>query len=635
MHKDLLWKNPGEFELFLADIKDPKEQVDSLQKFCEYQVDSVRYTEDCYRYAMRASEILSTIDYPAGNAQNDFIISEYYWIKTDNASSRKYAEKALQAFTVLGNKDGISRCLQVKAVINIYSGHLEEAFRNIFEGLHLIGHLEDDQGVAWLYYTLAILYYETHDLELARLNYAKGLEIFTRLNTPYGCARSLSGLGSVFIAMKNYTVAEEHLEKAIALFRELEHEVGLARVLNDMGLLHSELNDLSGAEEYLGESLKLREDVGHIQGLITTSLELGKVMLRKGDFAGSRRHLEKALEMAQKTSSGVKEMNIQRELYRLFKSMSEPGRALSHLEAYLVLQEKITGDRTAQEVKKLETRLATEKAEKEAEIERLRNVELRSAHDAIAAKNKEILDSIVYARRIQLATLPPEKMFTNCLDDFFLLYKPKDIVAGDFYWLEEAGGRIFIAAADCTGHGVPGAMVSVMCSHALTKAVKEMEIYNPAEILDKTVEVLQERFAKSEEEVKDGMDISLCSIDLKGMEVQFAGAYNPIYVVRKGEISEYRADKQPVGRYDHLRPFTNNRIAMKKGDCVYLLTDGYADQFGGPAGKKFKYGVLKSKLSELSHLPMPEQRNELNRIFEEWKGGHEQVDDVCLIGFRI
>lgn len=255
--------------------------------------------------------------------------------------------------------------------------------------------------------------------------------------------------------------------------------------------------------------------------------------------------------------------------------------------------------------------------------------------EVVDEKNKEITDSIQYAKRIQCAILPAPKLVRQYLEDSFILYKPKDIVAGDFYWIEIVEDKVFFTSADCTGHGVPGAMVSVMCSNALSKAVKELGIHQPAKILDKTVEILEERFAKSEEEVKDGMDLALCCLNLKTKKLDYAGANNPLYCITRGELKEIKPDKQPIGRYDDRQPYNNHTLDIKTGDCYYIFTDGFADQFGGPKGKKFKYKPFKQLLLDNHDKPMDEQKQLLDKAIEDWRGQLEQVDDICIIGLRI
>ena len=253
----------------------------------------------------------------------------------------------------------------------------------------------------------------------------------------------------------------------------------------------------------------------------------------------------------------------------------------------------------------------------------------------VEEKNEEILDSINYAKRIQLAILPPDKIFKKYLPNSFILYKPKDVVAGDFYWMEHVGDQVIFAAADCTGHGVPGAMVSVVCHNALNRSVREFSLTDPAKILDKTRELVIETFEKSEQEVKDGMDIALCTFNQKTNELLFAGANNPLYLIRDGEVQEFKGDKQPIGVYSDPYPFKTNHIQLQKGDQYYIFTDGFADQFGGEKGKKFKPKNFRDHLVRYQNEKTEKVKILLDTTFERWKGDLEQVDDVCVIGVRI
>lgn len=261
------------------------------------------------------------------------------------------------------------------------------------------------------------------------------------------------------------------------------------------------------------------------------------------------------------------------------------------------------------------------------------NLKLQVKNEQIEIQHKEIIDSITYAKRIQLALLPPDQTIKKHLKDSFILYKPKDIVAGDFYWLEAKDDLVLFAAADCTGHGVPGAMVSVVCNNALNRSVREYNILDPGKILDKSRDIVIEEFEKSKEEVKDGMDISLCTINNK--KLKFAGANNPLWIVRDGELIQIKGNKQPVGKYESPQDFTTHEFDLKSQDTIYLFSDGYADQFGGQKGKKFKARALRELLLKIHRNPMNEQKEILDSALEEWKGDLEQIDDICIMGVRV
>jgi len=262
--------------------------------------------------------------------------------------------------------------------------------------------------------------------------------------------------------------------------------------------------------------------------------------------------------------------------------------------------------------------------------------ERKIAEDIIKEKNKDITDSIKYAKRIQEAILPPDKLVQQYLPESFILYKPKDIVSGDFYWIEKAGDKILFAAVDCTGHGVPGAFVSIVGHNGLSRAINEFKITQPSLILDKLNEIVGETFRQEDnKEVKDGMDIALCSIDFKNQTLEYAGAMNSLYIISNNELKEINADKQPIGAFDNRKNFTNHSIKLKSGDHIYIFSDGYSDQFGGPKGKKFLYKRFQELLLSIHAKPMKEQKEILDKTIMDWKGNYEQLDDILVIGVKI
>lgn len=267
-----------------------------------------------------------------------------------------------------------------------------------------------------------------------------------------------------------------------------------------------------------------------------------------------------------------------------------------------------------------------------------KNNEILVQNDVIASKNEEIMDSINYAQRIQYAILPSQKIIKKSLPNSFVLFEPKDVVAGDFYWLEKTGDYILFAAADCTGHGVPGAMVSVMCHNALNRSIKEHGLIKANDILDKTRELVIKEFSQSESIMSDGMDVSLCILDTKLNKLHWAGANNPLWIIRAKNtdiIEEIKPDKQPIGNYLEMKPFTGHEVQLEKGDLIYVFSDGYKDQFGGPKGKKLKIATMRKLLLQHHSLELEQQKEKLVDFFNDWMGDLEQVDDVCVIGVRL
>lgn len=287
-----------------------------------------------------------------------------------------------------------------------------------------------------------------------------------------------------------------------------------------------------------------------------------------------------------------------------------------------------------------------------AELEHI--VEERTA--ALKHKEQEVTDSIRYALRIQLSIIPTASQVKSLLPKSMVLYKPKDIVSGDFYWIGEVDGKVLFAAVDCTGHGVPGAMMSVIGLQSLNQATQNKKLSVPADILQHLDEDVNNTLRQSYDPnaVKDGMDLALCSIDYKTLILEYAGVFNSLWILRKGiaadhtlknskeafygsDLFEIKADKSYIGNNKDgvADTFTNHRVQLQKDDCIYIFTDGYADQFGGPNGKKFKYNKFKDLLVANAHLNMDDQYNVINKAFMDWKGNMEQVDDVLVMGVKI
>jgi serine phosphatase RsbU (regulator of sigma subunit) len=284
-------------------------------------------------------------------------------------------------------------------------------------------------------------------------------------------------------------------------------------------------------------------------------------------------------------------------------------------------------------VKIRERNLIQEKKILEEKVEE-RTAEVVQKSLEIEEKNRDITASIRYAERIQRAMLPSDDTFV----DTFVLYMPKDIVSGDFYWMCDTGDKMLIAACDCTGHGVPGAFMSIIGHNSLNKVVREYGITRPSAILDQlNAEVVKALTQRNEETINDGMDLTLIAFDRHNFSLEFAGAYNPIYVVRKGEVLTYKGDRFPIGMssLQMKKNFQNQIVDIQPGDMIYMSSDGYADQFGTPESKKFKSGNVKKLLSEIWHLPLNEQREILEKAILDWKGDLPQVDDIMLIGTRM
>ncbi|MCI5054471.1 MAG: SpoIIE family protein phosphatase [Flavobacteriales bacterium] len=273
----------------------------------------------------------------------------------------------------------------------------------------------------------------------------------------------------------------------------------------------------------------------------------------------------------------------------------------------------------------------------EEQVEK-RTEELRKEKETVEKQNKNIRESISYAKRIQEAILPPKDIIKKSLEEYFLYYKPKDIVSGDFYWVHEVENKVLFAAVDCTGHGVPGAFMSIIGHNLLEKVVNESSDISPSHILDLLSREVAETLHQNDEnnDVKDGMDLAICSIDKNTLEMEYSGAYNPAYVIRNGELNELKGDKLSIGTAQlKNEKFQGHSFKLEKGDLIYLFSDGYADQKGGPKNKKFYYAPFRQLLIDIHKLPLEQQKEHLDKTISEWRGSVEQYDDMLIFGVKV
>jgi serine phosphatase RsbU (regulator of sigma subunit) len=458
--------------------------------------------------------------------------------------------------------------------------------------------------------------------------------------------------GRYFFILEEYEVAVTYYQKAEKIAKLYEKTDSEATILMLMAEAYMKLGELAKAEEIGYHSYAFSQANNLIYEKAEALDILIQIMQEKKDYLTAF-NLQKEL------------MQVENEIFNLDKLAK-----VKAVEAKLALTEK-EKEIAQKNLDIEEAKVASVKAEVKNQrlfwvlililglmifmvfiYWRTRTLNRLIQHQKITVelKNKEILDSINYAKRIQEAILPGKDIINTYLSNGFILFKPKDVVSGDFYWLEEYQNSVYLAVADCTGHGVPGALVSVICSNALSKALLEEGITDTGKLLDRTRELVIQRFEKSGEKVKDGMDISLIAINrgsntvssIKPVEdqsnsVMWSGANNPLWIIRKEgqQVEEIKPDKQPIGHYSGEHSFSTHVFQLEEGDCIYLFSDGYQDQFGGEKGKKFKPAQLKELFLSLRNTPMEKQKEIIDKVFEEWRGDLEQLDDVCIIGLRI
>jgi serine phosphatase RsbU (regulator of sigma subunit) len=535
-----------------------------------------------------------------------------------------------------------------------------------------------DKSVGQCINNIGVIYYEMGNNEKALEYYQKSLALAEKDRNDYGLIFALGNLSNVYRNLNKFEQGLECGKRSLSISLKVNDPVGIGNAYESIGTIYQDMGQADTAMVYHKKALDIRRPMGDDKGIIEALMNIALIDFKKDNFAKATPEYEEVLKMARQSGFVAEMREAGNYLYQIYKKQGKMTQALEMHELYITMRDSLKNEESQREVMRQEMEYSYEKQkaldEKEHEkelavaaeqekkqriitasigiglllvllfaafvVNRLRLTRkqkqiIEHQKDLVEEKQKEILDSINYARRLQEAILPPEHFVKKHLPESFIFYKPKDIVAGDFYWMESVNDLVLIAAADCTGHGVPGAMVSVVCSNALNRAVFEFGNTEPGKILDKTRELVLHTFSKSDKDVKDGMDISLALINKKTNEIRWAGANSPLWYTSGGELKELKADKQPIGKTELATPFTTHTLQLQKGDSVFMLTDGFADQFGGDKGKKFKYKPLKEMLLQNSALPMDQQMQAIQLVFENWKSNLEQVDDVCIIGLRL
>ncbi len=564
-----------------------------------------------------------------------------------------------------------------QGIIYNQNGEIPEALRCFLRSLKIQERIGDKDGSATTINNIGTIYHLQGNTEKTQEYLEKSLVMREEIGDKKGIAQSNNNLGSFYYKLTDHPKALSYFKKALKVNEEIENKEGVAYSLANIGNVYDFDNVLLGLN-YHKRSLEIREEIGDKKGVAIDQYSVGNSLFRLGkqkealiyanksytlgNELGYPDYIQKAALLLSKIykksgkyKEGWKMYRVHINLRDSIINISNKNLAIRQGEKHVYEKEKAI--RNAEHNKQLEVVAEREQKQKvisysiagglilalvfgfffmnRLRVTRKQKLIIEAQKDLVDEKNQEITDSITYAKRIQEALLPPSKELDNALKNGFIYYKPKDIVAGDFYWLEQVGDVVLYAAADCTGHGVPGAMVSVVCNNALNRAVREYKLTNPSLILDKVRELVIETFEKSDQEVKDGMDIALCAINFKTNKLQFSGANNPLYIVRNNEVLETKGDKQSIGRFSGNNRFTLHEVDLEKGDSIYTFTDGYPDQFGGEKGKKFMYKPFRELLLSLSLEPVDKQEQILSDAFENWKGDLEQIDDVCVVGVRV
>ena len=498
---------------------------------------------------------------------------------------------------------------------------------------------------------------------------------------------SYAGIGATYLEIEKYDSALYYFRIACNIQVKSKDKLLIAALYDNLAVCFSSLGQNDSTMKYLALGMGLNKSIGNASGILAVSMSYAKHFYQNKNYIQAIDYLEDALPVAIATKQNDDLKDFYEMLGKCYYCTKNYSTASTYFYSYDTLSEALSKINSAQKIENLQTNFIIEKNQREIEklsqkqviqnlaiekqgleLKRQRmglwmsvllallalgfiyslwksnkqkksdNYLLSRQKEIIEIKNKEVTDSINYARRIQMAILTGKATWNQIGTEHFILFRPKDIVSGDFYWsfISEEGYAIW-AVADCTGHGVPGGFMSMLGNSFLNSIVVENKIIEPSEILnrlrEKVIHALEQQGGGGE---RDGMDIALCFLDAEKMELKFAGANNGITIVRQQEMIDLKPDKMPIGHYPgEAKRFCTKTLALKKSDMIYMTSDGFPDQFGGQNGKKFKYRRLENELLNIHTESAEKQKSHLEKTFTGWKGSLEQVDDVLIVGVRV
>lgn len=601
-----------------------------------------------------------------------------------------YYSLSLKIRSEINDKPGMADCFNNLGLVFQDQREYSKAKEYYLQSMKIRDEIGDKVKLAVSLNNLGLLHQNQNMLDSALFYYKKSMKLKEETGDIPGIAYSLNSIAGVFYIHGNFDSCRVYYNRSLSICEETGDKYWIADNLYGLGLLERTEGNNKAAEELLDRSFKISEELGYPESIVKSAEILSKIYEEKGDYKASLNYHKQLSEMKDSIrNAGTEKAAIRQGIkYEYEKSLLEKQKEqeikdaiakeekrqqrivlysviliLLLLAAFTVIiynRLKVT-----RKQKKIIEQHKSELEDKNEELF-LQNEEIMAQRDKIEQqkeiveeKNKEITDSINYAQRIQKAFLKSDQPLFDELPEHFILFRPKDIVSGDFYWIHTNDSFIYFAVADCTGHGVPGAFMSMLGIAFLNEIVSGNTSLSPNQILNlfrsKIIHELSQQSGTGSS--KDGMDISLIRVHKDSGLVEWSGANNPIYIVRQnGEDSfsseslsevnthlgstgnslyEIKPDKMPIAIYVKMDPFTNHNIRIEKGDIIYLFSDGFADQFGGDKGKKYKYKPFKEFLLSISSKNSQDQKSLLSDEFENWKGSFEQVDDVCVAGIRF
>jgi len=663
----------------LREAKDDTEKANALIKLAKHFL-TVNVNRS-FAYLKDAKNISESAGYTKGSAEVSFVMGDAHFLKLNYDAAENNFTEALVMYDKLKDEIGKGEALAGLGKVAYNKNDAAAALAHYGDALKIFEKFNYKDGLAGLYINLALVYEDGGNIKMAVDFYNKGLKIARENNDIVSESSCYTNLGNIYTMEEKYDLAIESHKRSIELKHQIGNKPGEGTSLNNLGVTYYQMGNIDKALECFQSAYKIYVEIDDKKSIFPSCNNIASIYHEKKNYEKALEFYDKSYKVAQQLGSISKRIVSLEGLSLLHKDMGNLSQALDYSIQCIQLKDTLYNKEQAEINAEMQTKFASEKKQQENEMLNLqlkseslvktvfiviafamlllaffifrglrqkqksnlilseKNKIIEEQKHIVEEQNKDIKDSIKYAERIQHAILPPDKLWYSLLPDSFVYYKPKDILSGDFYWIEKKDEFVFFAAADCTGHGVPGALMSIVNYNLLNKAILEKGFTDTSDILNYVNNELTVSLHQSyrESSVRDGMDISICAINTKTLELNFAGANNPAYLIQNGVLTQLNANKFPIGSFveEAMPSFTSQTLQLNKGDIIYLFSDGYADQFGGPDGKKFKYKQLKEMLLQIHLKPLTEQKEILDTRLTNWKGALEQVDDVCLIGVKF
>ena len=675
--------------------------IDSLEHLItkserEEKVDALLLLSEAYfssdfnkslSYSKEALKLSEQLNYQLGIAIANNNIGYTLTDLGDFRAALEHYQISIDLFQQLGDENREAIAYNDVAYIFQSQGLIEKAIENYIKSLKLLEKLGDKASLAACLNNIGLLYHDQENFEKALDYYLQSLTIKEELGDNKSIATSLNNIGSVYFSLEKYYEAKEYFFKSLSKRKLTNDKPGIAQSLINISGIYREQKQYDKALTYLLMSKEIQEEINSNVGLVNTLNSIGVIYVLTKENQLAHQYLEKAYNMAKTLNSPELIKNTSLSLSNFYRNQKNFERAYRLIVEHHKMSDSLINMQNVQKIVQVGLQYEFDKKLHQAEVEQLQKnyehelaikeqktisysfgiglggliilslVILKSLNDKkkanirisqqkieIEEKSQKleesltsITDSVKYAKRIQDALLFSDRNIANYFSEHFIYYLPKDIVSGDFYWIYEKDNTIYIAVADCTGHGVPGALMSMLGISFLNNIVAENNELTPAEILGNLRDKVASELGQNSKNIsaRDGMDISLLKVDTLAKTASWSGANNNLWILNSNDISELKADRQAINYTEHPKPFTNHQIELKSSDTIYLFTDGYADQFGGPKGKKMMYKPFKEFLASIQNLDLSHQKNAIENHFINWKGENEQVDDICIIGLRV